>query len=276
MPFEYVETVHKVAPSGAAGVSVTALASWGASPAWVEIAPSTAAAWLLTGFSAQPGGSVSDFHEWELEVGVGGAGSEVVVATFRGSNVSSVTECPGVVLLPILLDNIASGVRVAVRIRKSTATNRTWVVKLGYYEKPITGSLTTTAKPLKSYPPSANGASITPNATPWANSAWAELIASTAAALVVAHLNVRMLNSLVSLEYEVDLGIGTAGAEVVIETLRGGIDSSGGGNGFPYLLRAWPVLDAIPTSTRVAVRLRKSDTDVTAFVVGMNAWEKPL
>jgi hypothetical protein len=269
--FEHLESPQKIIPAAATGATLTMTASWGTGT-WVEVTAATAAAWLLSGISMLTVGAAGDTFEWEIEVGTGAGGAEAVVCTFRGVHRSSVREQPSNCWLPILLDNIANGVRVAIRGRKSTAANRTWQVKLHYYEKPVTGTVSTTAVPQISYPAAAVGASITPNASGWVNSAWAQLIASTPAALVVPAITVNP--GVVDVDAEIDIGTGTVGNEVVVDTIRIGSDAALLGH--PWVLRMWPPLDNIGSGVRVAVRLRKTGTDTTAWVVGMMAWSKPL
>ena len=274
MPFEHLETAQKVLPSAAVGLNVILKASWGAAT-WVEVTPATSATWLFTGFVMGYSPGVSANYDIELELGTGAAGSEVVVTTLR-SRIHGVgtggSGLPQNLMSPILLDNIASGVRVAVRGRKDTTTDRTWIIKVCYMEKPITGTVTTTTKPTKPIPFTADSVSVTPNATAWTNSSWVELTAATTAAIVVTALIVGV--GIAAVDAEIDIGTGAAGSESVKETIKVGVESTT--TGIPNVAKLWPPFDGIVSGARVAVRMRKTGTSVVAWRFALDTIEKPL
>jgi hypothetical protein len=229
---------------------------------------------MLYGVSMLWPALTGDF-EYEIDIGVGGAGAEAVIATFRGCqrSQSQIGANPGVIRGLVPMDVIPAGSRVAARARRSTGSTRTLDVGILTVPAAAVGVITTTANPLLSFPASSGGASITPNASAWANSNWAQLIASTASALYVNHLAV-LPNPVSGIDAELDIGVGGAGAEVVITTLKNAFIV--GVEGYPCVWRLPHLLDAIPTSSRVAVRLRKTGTDTTAWTVGLGAYAKPL
>lgn len=274
MPFEHLETAQKVLPSAGVGLNVVLKASWGTA-AWVEVISATTAAWLFSGFVLGYQTGVSTNFDIELELGTGAAGSEVVVSTlrarFHGTGAGG-SGLPQNLMSPVLLDNIASGVRVAIRGRKDTATDRTWIIKVCYLEKPVTGTVTTTTKPTKPIPFSANSVSVTPSATAWVNSGWTELTAATTAAIVVTALIVGA--GVAAVDAEIDIGTGAAGDESVKETIKIGLESDT--EGIPSVARLWPPFDGIASGARVAVRMRKAGTSVVAWRFALDSIEKPI
>jgi hypothetical protein len=262
-PGQYTVTALKVAPSAGAGVSVTpSNSAWGNSN-WVQVIASTPAPIVVVGLVVGGGGANVEF---EFDIGKGPAGSETVVATISG-NRESAASSPRWLPLPIPVDNIASDERVAVRMRKAGTNTTAWTVKLVYYEKPISGSVATTPNPSLVAPSAAAGTSITPSGTAWANSGWTQVIASTGDAIVLGGITV---NPAVAVEYEIDVGVGAAGSEVVVTTIRGRSVTAGA----PHTIILNPLLDNIPSDSRVSVRLRKDGTNTTAWTVKLIYYNK--
>lgn len=98
-----------------------------ANAAWVQITASTSAAWIINHIIR---GS-DDAGEIEIDIGTGGAGAEAVIYTLR-TRVTGPYNFLGVENLPILLNNIGNGVRVAIRVRSSRASHAL-NLRLGYY-----------------------------------------------------------------------------------------------------------------------------------------------
>jgi hypothetical protein len=261
-PGQYTATALKVAPSAAAGVSVTPSGTAWANSSWVQVIASTPAPIVVVGLVVGGGPSV----EFEFDIGKGAAGSEKVVATISG-NTESGASSPRWLPLPIPVDNIAAGQRVAVRVRKAGTSTTAYTVKLVYYEKPISGSVATTPNPSLVAPSAAAGVSVTPSGTAWANSAWVEVIASTGDAIVLGGITI---NPAVAVEYEIDVGVGAAGSEVVVTTIRGRSATAGA----PQTIILQPLLDNIPSGSRVSVRLRKAGTSTTAWTVKLIYYNK--
>jgi hypothetical protein len=255
-------TPLKSAPSGAAGVAITT----GAAPAfgaWVEIITSTAAPIAIAGVEIF-GGSYSDSW-WELDLGTGAASAEVSVGTLRLYLYNSGSgTIPTGVLLPVPLGGIGAGVRVAVRARSTSGAPTN--VALNYYENLSSDQVTTSSQVLSSAPSGAGTASLTPNATAWANSAWVQLLASAPADLGLFGLAHGVTPNAAAGGVEYDLGTGAAGSEVVVTTLR---DAANGGFGSKLCCTWLPGIYPITAGTRLAVRMRKSDTSTSAHPIAV-------
>jgi len=261
-PGQYTTTALKVAPSAAAGVTVTPSGTAWANSNWTQVIASTPTAIVVAGLVVGGGASV----EFEFDIGKGAAGSETVIATISGVTKSGASS-PRWLPLPIPIDNIASGQRVAVRVRQAGTTATNYTVKLVYYEKPISGSVATTPNPSLVAPSAAAGTSITPSGTSWANSGWTQVIASTADAIVLGGITI---NPAAAVEYEIDVGVGASGSETVVTTIRGRSTTTGA----PQTIILQPLLDNIPSGSRVSVRLRKASTSTTAWTVKLIYYNK--
>src|SRR5262250_2553240 len=125
---------YLVVPSAAALTTLTTGGgtSW-VNTTWTTVITSTASAIVLTHVIV-PTTSGSDQGGTEFDIGTGSAGSEVVVTTVR-RKCRSGEGGPWIIALPSPLDNIASGVRVAVRWRGPQFS--TPVVGLIYLAKPL-------------------------------------------------------------------------------------------------------------------------------------------
>ena len=172
-------------------------------------------------------------------------------------------------ILPIPIDNIASGVRLSARLRKNNTNLTAWTVAITYLQKPLTSTLLTTVVAQKAIPPAAAGVTVTAGSPAWANGTWAQLRAAAGAALVLT--GVVLGPSANNVEYELDFGTGGAGTETVITTIR--VTSSNSGCPSFFLLPT--PLDNVAASTRLAVRLRSATASATVNV-GLMVVEKPL
>jgi hypothetical protein len=122
---------QKALPPAAVGVTVTANATPWANGAWVQLRAASGAALVITGVVF---GGPSVAADYELDLGIGGSGSETVITTIRATGV--IIGFPSHLMLPTPLDNVAAGTRVAARLRCSSAS-RTMVVSLMVLEKPL-------------------------------------------------------------------------------------------------------------------------------------------
>jgi len=268
MGMQWTTNAQQVAPSAAVGVSVTPSGTAWVDSSWVQVIASASADAVLTGIIvAQPGISNVDF---EVDIGVGGAGSEVVIATVKGFFIDNLAYGPNLFPCILPIDAIPNGSRVAVRMRKSGTSVLTWSFAITYYLKPITGTLLVTASPLLCVPTGAVGVSATANLSTWVSGSWVELIASTASAIVVTGVYAK--NSLTGLQYEVDIGTGGAGSETTVHTVR---CYNNNGDGGPYMNWLRNPLDNIPSSTRVACRAR-ANSGSQVVLVGLLYHAKPL
>ena len=261
-PGQYTTSALKVAPSAAAGVSVSPSGTAWANSNWVQIIPSTANAIVVVGLVVGAGPSV----EFEFDIGKGPSGSETVVATISG-NTESAASSPRWLMLPIPVDNIPASTRVAVRVRKAGTGTTAYAVKLIYYNKPISGSIGVTVNPSLVAPSAAAGVSVTPSGTAWANSAWTQIIASTEDAIALGGITI---NPAVAAEYEIDVGTGAPGSEITVTTIRGRSATAGS----PQTIILKPLLDNIASGERVSVRLRKAGTNTTAWTVKLIYYNK--
>lgn len=124
----------KVAPS-ASGLTVTAPSTAWLDGSWVEVTAATTEPWQLAVVAITEGGATfnTSGDEIEIDVGVGAAASEVVKTTVRMHIRQGAIVSQGVVLDPILINQIPIGSRVAVRARHRRASSETFNFALGYY-----------------------------------------------------------------------------------------------------------------------------------------------
>jgi hypothetical protein len=255
-------------PAAADGVSVTPSGVAWSSSSWVEITASMSADSLLAAIIARS--NTTNTHDVEIDIGTGGAGSETVISSISSRSAAGLA---GIgeqmqLMLPILIDAIASGTRVATRLRLSSTNTSVYNISVSYYEKPQAGgSALTTANPSKALPSAANHTSLAASGVAWTNGAWAQITASTAAALVLAAISP---NPGASVECEIDIGTGSAGSEVVITTIHLAFFV----NRFYYVVLPTP-LDNIANGVRLAARQRRNATTGSA-TVSLTYYEKPL
>jgi hypothetical protein len=271
MPLQWTNSPQFTAPSAADGVTVTPSGSSWVSSAWVELSPSITLASVLTGISLRTALSAVG-AQFEIDIGTGPAASEVVIATYKGFHVQ-VTSSIGshlYVRSVIPIDAIGAGARLSCRIRLSGTSVVVWQIKATLIAKPLVGTLLTTVTPAKVAPSAANMTAVTTSATPWLNSGWSTIIATTSADIVVVAVVMFQLTSTV--DFEVDIGVGGAGSEVVRTTLRGRTASQVDSH---WIIPLPNPLDNIATGVRVAGRGRSSGTsDDVRF--GLIYHEKPL
>lgn len=221
---------------------------------WFQLIASTSNPIAVIGIMILPG--IAGAVEVEIDIGKGGAGSEVVVATFSFSHEGD-TGFPFTHYLSVPVDNIAGTTRVAARIRKTGTSTTNWRIALGYIEN-FDSSNKTTQVP-SCLPSAAAGVSITPSGSNWGNSAYGQITASTASAIAITRLTV---NPAVAGEFEIDIATGAAASEVVKYTIPESVALTAGQHQITL-----PVPLKIPTGTRIAARLRKPGTDTTAWTV---------
>ncbi len=260
-------TPLKCAPSASAALTVTSgsgVADWIVG-SWVEFIASAAANLQLAGLVVSPNrsgqqGSNPGVDESEFDIGIGTAGNEVVIATVRLNLFNTNWYGLCVWLFPVPLDVIASGVRVAIRLRckGTTVTTVSNPVVLLYYQGLDSDNVST--KVTKTAPPAATGVSIIPSVSAWGNSLWSELITSTATEIAIAAICVTQIAA--NVEWEVDLGTGGAGSEVVATTVR--FQQGASVTGTPGGLALPAGLLPIQAGTRVACRLRRNSTSIAA------------
>lgn len=249
--------VSLVAPSAAGAISLTTGSSW-ASGTYGELLAATAAtAWLLQVILS---GQSSAIDTYEVDIAKGGAGSEVVIATVPWNSVSA-SSIGGMwnFVLPSPISGIGSSTRLAARIRNSGVAHQQSIAVL-YIEQSDANNNTLSA--LSVIPSAANNVSVTPANSGYANSNYTELQAAAGAhELQAAALGFSA--GIGVADYEFELATGGAGTETPITVIRGSNFTSISREQQQVIALAKNY--AIPKNTRVAVRMRKSGTDVTAW-----------
>jgi hypothetical protein len=262
------------APTAANAITITPNATAWANSAYGTLLAATPAACVLTGVTVATtdGSGSSDAYDAEVDIATGAASAEVVIATVRvhlrlvfNGQYGPTNHC----VLPIPIDNIGAGVRLSARLRKNSTNTNAWKIAITYLQKPLTSTPLTTAVVQKVIPPAAAGVTLTAGGSAWANGSWGQLRAASGAALVIVGLVFG--NPSASAEYELDLGTGAAGAEVVITTLRLTVSNQG----MPSVVMLPNPLDTVAASTRLAARLRCATASPTA-IVSVMVLEKPL
>lgn len=244
---------QRTLPTAANGTSVTPSGTAWANSAYAQMTASIGSAITIFGVIIDP----AEAQEFEIDIARGAASSEVVVATFIG-HTESLTGGTHTFLCEIPIDDIASGQRISCRMRKAGTTTTAWTVKLIYYNS-VSGTVGVTANESLPIPSAAAGASITPNASAWVNSAWVQLSASLSD---IALLGI-VVNPAVAAQFELEIGRGAATSEVVVGTTGAGLETLAGCcDLIPFRI---PI--RVTGTNRISVRLRKSDTSTTTWTV---------
>jgi hypothetical protein len=248
-------------------------ASWSSS-AWVEMEDAAGADWLLTSVHVWP--LVNAGKTDEIDVGIGAAGAESVVATVRMQGERTYWSWGGM-RLPIPSAVIPSGARVSIRGRSYYAYDTSQLqASIGCVALPLSTatSMQTTTKPIKCVPTASNDITVAGSGTAWVWSAWAQLVASAAADLVIGSVT-RTMHIRVDCVGEIELGIGAAGAEATVAWYPAGFSKYTGAS---TRLGCEPVVpvDAIPAGSRIAARWRANTTSTSNVGFALNYYEKPL
>jgi hypothetical protein len=271
VPNEVLKSSLLVFP--AAADSVTLASDGGANTygTWVELVASAPSNLFIAGIT------LGDFHTnvenyyGDIQVGHGGAGSEVALATFGfllvNLGIQAIDGNVGVILAGIPVSGISSGDRIAVRMRVGSGNNRTYKVSGLFLPNPITGTLETTSKALKC----TDVVTATSGGSAWTSGSWVEVFSSTVAALVINHLVIGIVGFVTS-SVEIDIGVGPAASEVVIYTYKAPTNALAN---VPCLFQLPILLDNIGNGVRVAVRSRCSIAS-QAIATRLGYYEKPL
>lgn len=249
-----------VAPPAAASPVLTSGASF-TYGAWVELITSTATPITIAGLSLSVP-SLGGNALVDLQIGVGLAGAEVAISTyffFLAGGASGPNSFP----FEVPLDGITTGTRVAMRLRYQSSAG-TIAVALHYYANFDASHKSTLAA---SYVPlGAAQVATTPGAS-WASGSWFQLTAGLGSENALLGIEVRGHNSGVGFyDQEIDLGIGGAGAEVLVTTLRGYVAAGGSSGWGGYSL---PAPLPVSGSSRIACRSRHSATGTAAIDVSL-------
>jgi hypothetical protein len=109
-------------------------ANWAQSN-WLALDSSTATAQYLTGITIDLPGVTAN-EEYEMDVGVGGAGSEALIATVADSHYA-LSGPSNTLRFLIPVDAIPASSRVSIRFRKGNTTARTVGFGYEYIRKPL-------------------------------------------------------------------------------------------------------------------------------------------
>ena len=255
-----------VAPSAAVPISITTTGTAWTNSSWVEFIASTPG---VCAIAALQQGDQNAAGLFEVEFGVGTAGNEVAVGVwcFFVGNTGAFPASQHI-QMPYPLGGIGSGVRVAVRVRNSTNSSQTLLLKLGYYNALSSDQQTTATQVYSRVPAAANGASLAANTSAWANSSYFELTSGIAGSTGWFGLltNYAIGSSVASAAIEFDLATGGAGSETVITTIRTAIGSASPATFGGMLVELLDACYAIAANTRVAVRMRKQGTTAATFL----------
>lgn len=245
---------QRTLPSAAVGVTVTPIGTTWGNSAYVELTASIGSAITIIGVIVDPG-AVGTF---EVDVARGAPTAEVVVATYIGVARTIAGSNNHICISNIPIDDIASGQRIATRMRIDGTTTLTWTIKLVYYNS-VSGTVGVTANHSLAAPSAANGVSLTPSGTAWNNSAYGELHSSLTD--IVALGLCFSTSGTGSRDVEFDVATGATSAEVVKGTTAAEAEAM---TGFWHLIE-FRVPISLPGTNRISCRMRQSGTDVTAW-----------
>ncbi len=260
----------QVWPAAANSIAVITSSSQGELTDWNEIIPvsSISSAICIVGIVAEiHTGSSVGADNLEVQFGTGADGSETAISAPLLISAGQVNCAYETVMLPTAIANIAANARLSIRIR-SNVTSETYHFALMYSAGlPVVGTTTGAYN----YAPTGSGsgwptsgALLTPNATPWANSAWVEALTLISVSTMLLGVAPKAAAALGGESVEIDIGVGEAGSETVITTLR---------NTFPWVgIQGWdntwlPAGYPITVPVRVALRIRTSATSAAALRV---------
>lgn len=261
MAITYVTNVLKTYPPAATGIVLTPNAASGVFSDWFEIHSDLPDDWHIVEIAfhtSWPNGSAERNHI-RFQLGTGAPGSQASIGDLDG-DWGSHQNCNEQVMRFRAPRTVAAGSRLWVRLAKAGTTTADCRVSIGYYEGALAGSATIPT--LTAAPTRASASVVLPSAA-WTFSAWSELIASTAAELHLAMVTIVTDWFQVTLDrrFEVEIGVGTAGNETAVATVRNSKESNDFSLAFIIGgLRVCPVypLRTIPAGSRVSVRIRKT------------------
>jgi hypothetical protein len=212
---------------------------------WVELTSATDADWIIGNVM----GVAPNGHTWEIEIGIGAAGSEVgfwKVRSFGAWFISAdaFQGGPWNILLRPALGPIPAGSRVAIRARSSVGV---FALLLGFTvtKQAVNGAASNL--PMRW----ADWTSVTPTTGGLGNfSAWTTLIASTSTDIVATGLTKTYPQAGQSGRNIIQLGVGTPGSEVIFAECYV-LNGVYGGGRFNFPL---PYARLIDAGSRVAIR----------------------
>lgn len=269
----YTTDPRKVMPAAATRLSLTPNATSQADSAWVELTSSAPTDMAPIGIAFNPG---SNPPYVRFDIGVGAAGSEVVIGSISGTVTVENTIVDHSLRWPVpIRGKIPAGSRVAIRMAKQGTSTSAWTVAIEYYDEPIAGNVISCPTAPQCLPTNPNtSAVITPSGTTWAYSAWAlQASASPVSSdLLVAGIRITPMQQFLRHDYEIELGIGPVGQERVVARTRG-IAQNGTtlGTGGVYFHPLYP-MPIIRAGNAISFRMRKSDGDTTTYLAQIVAF----
>lgn len=262
----YTTSVRKVTPSAATRISITPSSTSLADSAWVEVTASAPADWAPCAIAFDP--AVSGVY-FAFDLGVGAAGSEVVIATISGSLSQENTCLNHRVPWQVPVSAVTTGDRVAIRMRKSGTDVNTWAVAIEYFETPMTGNavVATVAPRLLG-----GGDAIVGSATDDAYSLWSHQTSDTPITTDLVVSGLAPTNVPVYVPYELTMGTGGNGAETDVYVQRAqslNVSALGAGGIYYQLCIPMPTVRA---NTSLAFRLRKDLTSTASWYAQLTGY----
>lgn len=230
--------------------SVTAGGSANTKGSWVEVSASWPGYGGLT-MATQALGGVDSL----LDIGIGSAGSEVVVAenVYAGNGASARLMAP--FCLPLM---IPSGARVSVRSQASTASSACSVFITSSPQPVLLGRCTTYGANTGD----SGGVQVDPGLSSNTKGAWVTVTASTTSDIKAFILVLGVLADLSrpNTRWLIDVAVGGAGAEQVIVSDYGAAARSEHDAVLPQVSQLMPI--QIPAGSRIAIR---AQCDITTL-----------
>jgi hypothetical protein len=252
----------QVWPSASNSITVESGSTPDAFGDWVEIIPANAIAApiYIAGVCAELFVSgLTNGSTTIIEFGTGDDGNEIAISQPIIVVASAGNLALEVQMFLVPIGNISSGARLSMR--SAGAANIPAKFALMYYQglDPEFAMLA----PYAYAPLTATGTAITPNASAWADSGWAEVV-SLGADSALLGIGARFAGGYAGIEYEIDLGAGLPGDVTLLTTLRGTF-SNAGSQGYMDL---WlPAMYPIDEDTTISFRMRKAGTSTTILNV---------
>ncbi len=266
-------------PSSAASIVVTSGAGNGLLGDWTEIVAADAIpdAIQIAGFVAQLyTGATNGVDRLEIQIGIGAEDEEEMISAPLLVSASAGNLNNETWMLPIAIAGIAAGSRVSLRTR-SAGTSVAYTFVLMYTTGIGDAGSTTAAYQYAPYDADGGdqtGTSVTPSATPWDDSAWAEVITLLGRGSAIIGVGAAYPSAAYDgVEYEIDIGTGEIGEETVLTTIRS-VFSEVGPQGY---CTAWlPAPRQISVDSRISYRLRKAGTSVTPLTTHVLYFDLPI
>ena len=243
-----------------ASISLTPNTGDFAYSAWHEYVAATDAQTLITALAVSVGANVSSF---EIDIGTGLAGEEIVLTTIKSDSFNTTALAIGgfyqFLIRPFY--SVPAGTRIVIRMRKSGTSSAAWGARLTTYEDVITPDYTTNER-IQWFPSTSSLTSLGSSAAIWTDTAWVQF----SAGLVDESVCVAILprHDVTAAEYEIDIGYGEDGEEIVATTFRiagGAITSTGG-----RYINAQVASKVIPGGQKIKARARIAATTQTVSI----------